>query len=111
MFKITTWNNSGTIRIVVEGKLTRACIGELNNSWQSAKLLESRGSILVDLTGVTYIDASGKQLLARMHEQGTEFLCAGLMTKFLIEEIKSAENISACEKSETPDRATSSIPR
>jgi ABC-type transporter Mla MlaB component len=111
MFRITTWNNSGTIRIVVEGKLTRACIAELDNSWQSAKLLEPHGSILMDLTGVSYIDASGKQLLARMHEQGTEFLCAGLMTKFLIEEIKSAENATACEKPEAPNRVTSLIPR
>lgn len=106
MFKITTCKDPGTIRLVVEGKLAHACVGELDNCWQAAKVLESHGSILIDLTGVTYIDASGKQLLARMHEQGTEFLCAGLMTRFLIEEIKNAEGISACEKSETPDRVT-----
>ena len=88
MFKITTCNNSGTIRLVVEGRLARACVGELDKCWQAAKLLESKGSILMDLTGVTYIDDSGRQLLTRMHEQGTEFLCAGLMIKFLIEEIQ-----------------------
>lgn len=107
MFKITTLNKTGTIRLVVEGKLDRACVGELDNCWQSAKSLEPHGSILMDLTGVTYIDACGKQLLTRMHEQGTEFLCGGLMTRFMIEEIKSAENIPACEKSETPSRVTS----
>jgi anti-anti-sigma regulatory factor len=91
MFKITTRNDSGTIRLIVDGKLTRACVSDLEQCWQAAKLLEPKGSILMDLTGVTFIDASGKELLTRMHEEGTAFLCAGLMTKFLIEEIKSAE--------------------
>jgi ABC-type transporter Mla MlaB component len=91
MFRITTQNESGTIRLVVDGKLARACVDELDKCWQAAKSLESQGSILMDLTGVSYIDESGKELLARMHEEGTAFLCPGLMTKFMIEEIKSAD--------------------
>ena len=95
MFKITTRNDSGTITLVVDGKLARACVGELDKCWQAARLLEPEGAILMDLTGVTFIDETGKQLLARMHEDGTGFLCTGLMTKFLIEEIKSAETNEA----------------
>jgi anti-anti-sigma regulatory factor len=91
MFKITSRNDSGTIRLIVDGKLTRACVSDLDRCWQAAKLLEPERSILMDLTGVTFIDECGKELLARMHEEGTAFLCAGLMTKFLIEEIKNAE--------------------
>jgi hypothetical protein len=93
MFKITTSTNAGTVRLIVEGKLSSACVGELDKCWQASRLLESE-TILMDLTGVTYIDASGKQLLKRMHEQGTAFLCAGLMTRFLIEEIRCEEENS-----------------
>jgi hypothetical protein len=98
MFRITTCSDSGMTRFVVEGKLAGACVGELEKCWQAARSVASQGSILVDLSSVTFVDASGKQLLMRMHEQGTEFLAAGLMTKFLIEEIKSAESISPCRK-------------
>ena len=95
MFRITTCSDSGITRFVVEGKLAGACVGELEKCWQAARSFAAQGSILVDLTSVTFVDAFGKQLLTRMHEQGTGFLAAGLMMKFLIEEIKSTESISA----------------
>ena len=98
MFKITTRTSSGTIRLVVEGKLAKACASELDQCWQAAKLLAPEGPILMDLTGVTYIDACGKQLLAQMYEEGTAFLCGGLMTKFLIDEIKTEGSVTPCEK-------------
>ena len=91
MLRITTCNDSGITRFVVEGKLAGACVGELEKCWQAAGNRESQESIVVDLTGVTFIDACGKQLLARMHEQGIGFIATGLMTKSLIEEIESAE--------------------
>src|SRR5882757_4317577 len=97
MFKITTCKDSGTIRLVVEGKLARLCVGELDHCWQAARLGKPSVSILMDLTGVTYIDESGKLLLARMHKEGTVFLCSGLLTKFLIDEIKSGDKISLCK--------------
>ena len=60
-------------RFVVEGKLAGACTGELEKCWQAATSAGSEGSILVDLTGVTFVDAPGKQLLTRMHERGPDF--------------------------------------
>ena len=92
MLRITTCSDSGTTRLVVEGKLAGACVGELEKCWQAARNLESQGSILVDLTSVTFVDATGKQLLARMHENGIGFIAAGVMVRCLIAEIESAEN-------------------
>ena len=96
MLRITTCKDYGITRFVVEGKLVRECISELDRCWQEARDLE--GSILVDLTGVTFVDQSGKQLLRRMHDEGAGFLGAGLMTKCLIEEIKKGESNSARQK-------------
>jgi len=94
VLRITTCTNSGTVRLIIEGKLAGACIGELEKCWRATASTESPECILVDLSSVTFIDASGKQLLTRMHEQGTTFFAAGLMSKFLIEEIKCAESTS-----------------
>jgi anti-anti-sigma regulatory factor len=91
MFRITTSNDSGMTRFIVEGKLAGACVGELEKCWHDAKATEATGSILVDLTGVTLVDASGKELLARMHHDGTGFRVAGIMTKCLVEEIKTGD--------------------
>jgi hypothetical protein len=41
----------------------------------------------VDLTGVTFIDAAGKDRLAAMHRQGAEFIADDLMTKAIVAEI------------------------
>jgi hypothetical protein len=96
VLRITTRHNSGATCFIVEGKLVGACVEELEKCWRAAASAESEGPISVDLTSVYFIDEFGKQLLTRMYEQGTTFLAAGLMAKFLIEEIKCAESTSTC---------------
>ena len=90
VLRITTCTNSGATRLVVEGKLAGACVGELEKCWRETASTKSSGSILVDLSSVTFVDAAGKQLLAGMHEQGIRFVASGLLAKCLIEEIKSS---------------------
>ncbi len=89
MLRVTTCSDSQMTRFVVEGRLAGACVGELEKCWRSAGSVDSEPSLLVDLTGVTFIDALGKELLVRMHERGVRFVAAGLMTRCLIEEIES----------------------
>ena len=88
VLRITTCIDLGTTRLVVEGRLAAACISELERCWRATVSTESPGSIFVDLSGVTFVDASGKQLLAQMHEQGIRFVASGLLAKCLIEEIE-----------------------
>lgn len=52
-------------------------------------LVPSLGSkiLRVDLSGVTHIDAEGKQLLTQIHKKtGAEFLADTPMTKYFAEE-------------------------
>ena len=43
----------------------------------------------IDLSGVTHVDAEGKQLLAQIHEEtGAEFLAETPMTKYFAEEAR-----------------------
>jgi len=90
VLRITTCANAEGTRLIVEGKLAGACVGELEKCWRETASTTSPVSILVDLSSVTFVDAAGKQLLAGMHEQGIRFTAAGLLGKSLIEEIGGA---------------------
>ena len=91
MLRITTNTNSEVTRLIVEGKLAGACVGELEKCWRATASAKSSASILVDLSSVTYVDACGKQLLAYMHEQGIRLVASGLLATCLIEEIERSE--------------------
>ena len=88
MLRITTCDNSGETRLIVEGRLAGASVGELEKCWIETGSSKSPESIVVDLGGVTFVDAAGKQLLAEMHERGTKFAANGLLANCLIEEMK-----------------------
>ena len=88
MLRITRCDTSGLTRILVEGKLAGACVGELEKCWRETTSTKSAESILVDLGGVTFVDAAGKQLLAEMHGRGARFTATGLLANCLIEEMK-----------------------
>jgi len=92
MLRITVRNEIEITRFVVEGKLAGACVCELERCWQATKSDESQGAILVDLSSVTFIDASGKELLSRMHEKGIRFVATSLMPRCFIEEIESSKS-------------------
>jgi anti-anti-sigma regulatory factor len=90
MLRITTRNRPETTCFIIEGRLAGPLISELDRCWQAAISNEPHTSIQVDLTGTTCIDAQGKQLLARMHQNGAKLIGTGLMTEFIIREIENA---------------------
>ena len=90
VLRITTNTNSEATHLIVEGKLAGACVGELEKCWRATASAKS-GSILVDLSSVTFVDAFGKQLLAYMHEQGIRLVASGLFPTCLIEEIEHSD--------------------
>jgi anti-anti-sigma regulatory factor len=87
VLRITTSKTPQETRFLVEGKLVGQCVGELQKCWESALSETSPGNILVDLSSVSFIDCTGKQLLARMHASGIRFVAIGLLPRCLIEEI------------------------
>jgi len=90
VLRVTTRNHSGSTRLVVEGKLAGACVGELERCWRAIAAEDAPEKILVDLSSVTFVDVAGKQLLTQMHDQGIRFVASGLLAKCLIEEIESS---------------------
>lgn len=86
MLRITTHTEPEVITLELEGRLAGPWVEELKCCWESlAPRQQSR--LLVDLTGVTFIDEEGKALLARLWRRGAELRAAGCLTKCIIEEI------------------------
>ena len=88
MLKITTVTEPDRIRLKLDGKLAGPWVDELARTWDSTASSAERRPIVVNLSEVTFIDADGKRLLARMFQQGAEFEAGGCMTRCVVEEIK-----------------------
>ena len=89
MLRITTRViDGGDVSLFIEGRLSGACVSELEKCWQGAVAGQCPLPTLVDLTDVSFIDTNGKKLLAQMHERGIKLVANGLMSKFIIDEIE-----------------------
>ena len=90
LIRITCNKESAVTRIVIEGKLSGACVDELAKCW--LQVLSTQSDLLIDLTSVSFIDDRGKQLLMRMHENGTKLVSTNLMGKCVIQQIDAAKD-------------------
>ena len=91
MLKITTLNDPGRTSFELEGRLTGAWVEELKTCWQQA--VAANQQVSVRLKEVTFVDETGKKLLADMHRQGVTLAAEGCMTKAIIEEIIRGESL------------------
>lgn len=89
MLKITPQRTGHSTRLMLEGRLAGPWVDELERAWRDSK--ESiTGSLVVDLTGVTFIEQEGKALLSRMWQEGAELLAVGCCSRSILEDIMSA---------------------
>jgi anti-anti-sigma regulatory factor len=72
---------------MVEGTLSGEWVDVLENCWLEASHAPNGAPVRVDLSGVTYVDDRGRELLACMIEDGAELRATGVMTRAVIEEI------------------------
>jgi hypothetical protein len=87
VIRITCQSDSARTRLLLEGKLAGVCVDELDKCWHAAP--EKWATLLVDLTGVSFIDDRGKQLLKAMHDNGATFVSTNLMTRCFLEELST----------------------
>ncbi len=88
MLKITTVTEPDRIRLKLDGKLAGPWVEELARAWECTTGGSEHRPVVVNLSEVTFIDADGKRLLARMFQQGADFEAGGCMTRCVVEEIK-----------------------
>jgi len=103
MLKITQQRGpaSESVSLILEGRLGGLWVDELETCWRQLAMNSSGGS-MVDVTGVTFVDAKGKALLIRIWEGGAEFRAAGCLTRCLVEEITKAGSSRVSRKGRWP---------
>ena len=94
MLRITTAEDSHATTFRLEGKLAGPWVRELEECWRSGASAAMHRGLRIDLREVTFIDAAGKKLLARLHQDGAELVAADCMTKAIIETITRAPHRS-----------------
>ncbi len=89
MLKITIHPEGGATRLGLEGRLAGPWVDELDRCWSGVAGTQ-QSPVLVDLSGVTFIDPEGKALLAKMWQQGAKFHAVGCLTRCIVDEIAKA---------------------
>ena len=87
MLRITTAEGPSATILRLEGKLAGPWVQELEECWRSGAGTDEPRGLRIDLREVTFIDAAGKDLLTRLHQDGAELVAGGCMTKAIIETI------------------------
>jgi anti-anti-sigma regulatory factor len=90
MLKITPYEAAGALRLALEGRLVGAWVCELEHCWRAAKARDPGRPLIVDLTGVTFIDRAGRYLLQLMHRHGVDLVASGLLQEDLLEHLTDA---------------------
>jgi hypothetical protein len=104
MLRITIHDDPGSLTVQLEGRLAGPWVRELENCWQSMLASQCKPVLRVDLTGVTFIDAAGKEFVAAMHTEGAEFLARGCLTRAVVAEITDAP-VPDCRRPESGGRS------
>jgi hypothetical protein len=85
--KITIQEADRAVTLKIEGRATEPLVAELHRAWQDLAASVGSRKLSVDLRGVTFMDATGRRLLAEIHAKtGAEFLADTPMTKYFAEE-------------------------
>ncbi len=89
MLKITTERDAAGIQLKLDGKLAGPWVEELASSWQAATAAAVEpGRVLLDLSGVTFVDSEGKRLLSKICAEGAKFRTSCCMTRGIVEQIR-----------------------
>lgn len=107
MLKITEQRSpeENSISLTLEGRLFGPWVEELDACCQRLSLSHGR-CVMIDLTGVTFIDADGKAILSRLWGEGVTLQALGCMTKCVVEEITGVgRSDSESRKSEGTTRS------
>jgi hypothetical protein len=77
-------------------------VEEFERFWRGMKD-SATGSLVVDLTSVTFIEPEGKTLLGKMWQEGAELVAAGCCSRSIIEDITSSGRQTPSKPIQTSD--------
>jgi hypothetical protein len=88
MLKITVQEATNIRTVVLEGILAGPWVDELEHTWLTLIGKHFDRLVLVDLSGVTFVDPEGKKVLGWIYEEGADLRGSDVMNKAIIEEIE-----------------------
>jgi hypothetical protein len=92
MLRITIAETLTEQKWTVEGRLVHPWISELKCTWARTRTARRERKCVVDLTGVTFIDKGGENVLAELYKQGAELIAIGCYTRHVVENIERKES-------------------
>jgi len=103
MLRVTTHRKHRKTVVSVEGRLAGSLVATLEQCWRELHSASPEGKFHIDLCGVSFIDAAGRELLKEMCRQGAELVAEGCLNQAIVEEIirgeKPAKAISRKQRS------------
>jgi anti-anti-sigma regulatory factor len=87
MIRITIHQSDDDLMLRVEGCLSGPLVAELEACWLDARSMRRGRRLLVDLRGVCHVDDRGRDLMARLFEDGAEFEASGCEMPEVVREI------------------------
>ena len=87
MLRITIHDVPETVTFRLEGRLAGPWVQELAGCWLTTLARHPGTAVRVDLAGVTFVDAAGKEALAAMYDRGAELVASGCLMKAVVGEI------------------------
>jgi anti-anti-sigma regulatory factor len=91
MLRIEIRQGTDKTVFVLEGKLVGRWVDEFDRCWKDAAVQPS-GKITVDLSGVSFIDSKGREVLAELRRLGATLLASGCHTKAVLRDIEAEMN-------------------
>jgi len=87
MLRITVQESEKAQSIKLEGKIVGPWVEELNSTWHSLKRSPGAMEVCLDLRGVSFVDAKGRQLLREIYRKtNARFLADSPLTRYFAEE-------------------------
>jgi anti-anti-sigma regulatory factor len=107
VLRITVENTPTEQTWTLQGRLTSPWTAELKSSWKKAHAECRRRKCIVDLSEVTHIDENGEKMLAKMMNEGVEFVVRGLYAKHILEKLNN--NLKKSRSSASRSQSSTSM--
>jgi len=96
MLRITTETKRGKKVLTVEGRLTGQSVATLEQSWRELRAASQGEKLVINLCGVSFIDAAGKVFLKEVHRQGGHLVAEGCLNQAIVKEIMGSKDNGGC---------------
>ena len=87
MLKITILEGKAEQKLKVEGKLAGPWVSELESAWSHLRQEGPTHQIVVDLSDLTFIDATGEAALTTMVAAGARLIAKGVYCEYVADRL------------------------